>query len=152
MEVIAKKHVSPRENRVRSSSFECDALAMDAILGLNAIGEKSFRLDTPQPAVTPKIEAWRSPQAIDWASPKSSTTALPAEVYAPTEIVSVESLHDPLSLETEPAMKRSRLLRLLDQQQSWYDAQQQAAFAAEQLLSLCEHHQQQWLHPNQQTP
>ena len=35
-------------------------------------------------------------------------------------------------------------------QQAWYDAEQRVALAAEQLLSLCEHHQQQWLLPNQQ--
>ena len=35
-------------------------------------------------------------------------------------------------------------------QQAWYDAEQRVALAAEQLLSLCEHHQQQWLHPIQQ--
>jgi hypothetical protein len=40
---------------------------------------------------------------------------------------------------------RERLVRLLDRQQAWYDSAQQAANAAEQLLFLCEHHQQPWL-------
>ncbi|MCY2978433.1 MAG: hypothetical protein NTU79_07185 [Planctomycetota bacterium] len=42
-------------------------------------------------------------------------------------------------------LQRERLVRLLDRQQAWYDSAQQAANAAEQLLLLCEHHQQPWL-------
>ena len=97
---------------------------MDSILGLRPNGNSLLRVDNaelPRPSHLHQRDT---------------------QVYAPIEVV--------LSLELDPEFKRERLLRLLDQQQAWYDAEQRIALAAEQLLSLCEHHQQQWLHPIQQ--
>ena len=64
----------------------------------------------------------------------------------------MESCRRPPCHTVDADFKRERLLRLLDRQQAWYDAAHQAALAAERLLSLCEHHQQQWLQPIQQSP
>ena len=130
----------PRKaGRSRHSSFECDSTAMDAILGLRPNGNFLLRVDNaelPRP---------------------SHLYNRDTQVYAPIELVLADNYQrdacsNPrvLSLEQDPEFKRERLLRLLDQQQAWYDAEQRVALAAEQLLSLCEHHQQQWLHPIQQ--
>ncbi len=113
------------------SSFECDAAAMEAILGLTTIGDKHIRLDASQPSAAPKTALFAT------AREHRHPLAQPPIVLP--------------SSESQAEIQRERLMRLLEQQQSWYDAHQQAASAAEQLLSLCEHHQQQWLHPNQQT-
>ncbi len=110
--------------KFRSSSFECDSTAMDSILGLRPNGKSLLRVDN---AELPRPSHLRERVS---------------QVYAPIEVV--------LSLELDAEFKRERLLRLLDRQQAWYDAEQRVALAAEQLLSLCEHHQQQWLLPNQQ--
>ena len=130
----------PRKaGRIQSSSFECDSSAMDAILGLRPNGNFLLRVDNaglPRP---------------------SHLYNRDTQVYAPIEFVLAnnnqrDGCSNPrvLSLEQDPEFKRERLLRLLDQQQAWYDAKQRVALAAEQLLTLCEHHQQQWLLPNQQ--
>jgi hypothetical protein len=81
-----------------------------------------------------------------------------SQIYAPLEVVQRDQVSQNhvsrtkvVSLQQDAEFQRDQLLRLLDQQQAWYDAQQQAARAAEQLLSLCEHHQQQWLQPIPQT-
>ena len=110
--------------KIRSSSFECDSSDMDSILGLRPNCKSLLRVDN--------AELPRSSHLRERVS----------QVYAPIELV--------MSLEQDLEFKRERLLRLLDRQQAWYDAEQRVALAAEQLLSLCEHHQQQWLHPIQQ--
>ena len=134
MEITATEHVS-----IRSSSFECDSCAMDSILGLCPLGNSMLRVDNAE-----------SPR-------RSHLHQRDTQVYAPIEVVLTHNAQrdgcsNPrvLSLEQDPEFKRERLIRLLDQQQAWYDAEQRVALAAEQLLSLCEHHQQQWLHPIQQ--
>ena len=134
MEITATEHVS-----IRSSSFECDSCAMDSILGLCPLGNSMIRVDNAE-----------SPR-------RSHLHQRDTQVYAPIEVVLTHNAQrdgcsNPrvLSLEQDPEFKRERLIRLLDQQQAWYDAAQRVALAAEQLLSLCEHHQQQWLHPIQQ--
>lgn len=134
MEVAAAKQVGHR-----SSSFECDSSAMDSILGLRPNGKPLVRIDN--------AELLRSTHLRKQGS----------QVYAPIEVVlrdnsQSDGCSNPrvLRLEQDPEFKRERLLRLLDLQQAWYDAEQRVASAAEQLLSLCEHHQQQWLLPNQQ--
>lgn len=154
MEIVSNVRESTRAKRCRSNSFECDSLAMDALLGLSAvanasvalqsatsgthleIGDANIRLDGPQPGSAPK-------QAF--------------QVYAPLRVVPADDLERGftqfvLDLDEHLDSRTERLLRLLDQQQSWYDGQQRAASAAEQYLSLCEHQQQQWLHLNQQSP
>ncbi len=139
MEVSVRK-LSASDHRSSSNSFDCDSAALDAILGLNPNGQCQLRVDRAESA------------------PKSHLGKQPAQVYAPLEVVPVASSpsvceSSPVGLEllSDAEFKRERLARLLDRQQAWYDAHQQAARAAEQLLSLCEHHQQQWLLPNQPT-
>ena len=147
------------------NTFECDALTMDALLGYNSVGEQRLRLDPAQHSSSPRLEARQNKSnhsnqydfsQYDSSSPAESKRA--AEVYAPLEVVPansakfrIDSATKLVGLHCDEELKRDRLLRLLAQQQSWYDAQQKAALAAEQLLALCEHHQQQWLQPNQQT-
>ena len=141
MEVVTTEYSSPsKARRIRNNSFECDSSEMDSILGLPSNGSSLLRVDNaelPRPSHMCKRDT---------------------QVYAPIEVVltnnsQIDSCSKPnvLSLEMDPEFKRQRLLRLLDQQQAWYDAEQKTALAAEQFLSLCEHHQQQWLQSNQQT-
>ena len=137
MEVSVQK-LNTNGNQSSSNSFECDSATLDAILGLNPSGEFQLRVDRAENA------------------PRSHLGRRNAQVYAPLEVVPIASstsfgISKPFGLEllSDTEFKRQRLARLLDRQQSWYDCQQQAARAAEQLLTLCEHHQQQWLLPNQ---
>ncbi|MCY2984861.1 MAG: hypothetical protein NTY15_14660 [Planctomycetota bacterium] len=139
MEVSVRK-ILVTDIRSSSNSFDCDSAALDAILGLNPIGQRQWRVDSAESA------------------PKSHLGKQPAQVYVPLDVVPAASPSSvrgskPVGPEllADAEFKRERLVRLLDRQQAWYDAQQQAARAAEQLLSLCEHHQQQWLLPNQPT-
>jgi hypothetical protein len=138
MEVIAKeKTTNSRGPTVQSSSFECESTAMDSLLGIRNNSHIKRRIDMPESRHRP---------------------ACHSQIYAPLEVVQRDELSldqvsrtKVISLHQDAEFKRDQLLRLLDQQQAWYDAQQQAARAAEQLLSLCEHHQQQWLQPNPQS-
>jgi len=128
--------------RVSKSCFECDPEALDSMLGISSeiasgtSGHRFLRLD----------------QAHAFNGSHLST----AVVHVPLEIVSAETQPEfsgpEWVSEVDEGLRRERLVRLLDQQQAWYDAAQRAALAAEQLLTLCEHHQQQWLPTNQQTP
>ena len=88
---------------------------MDSILGLKTLGERNLRFDRAEP--------WRIQDLPAPLKPNCSHTVL----------------------ELDAMLRRERLVRLLDRQQAWYDSAQQAANAAEQLLLLCEHHQQPWL-------
>lgn len=137
---IVKTEQAVKASRIRNNSFECDSSAMDSILGLRPNGHSRLRVDNAELPCS------------------SHLCKRDTQVYAPIEVVLTDnsqrdSCPNPsvLSLELDPELKRQRLLRLLDQQQAWYDAEQQAVLAAEQFLSLCEHHQQQWLQSNQQT-
>ena len=140
MEVVVTEQTHCKASRIQNNSFECDSSAMDSILGLRSNGNSLLRFDNaelPRPSHLHKQDT---------------------QIYAPIEIVLTDNSPrdnclkpNVLSLELDPEFKRQRLLRLLDQQQAWYDAGQQAVSAAEQFLSLCEHHQEQWLQSNQQT-
>jgi hypothetical protein len=151
MEITAHESSSTRASRVRTNSFDCDASAMEAILGLSSVGERNVRLDFPHSVANTKGDAWVLSGHGNPSPPLPTTNKRSAEVHSPIDIVPTIHQDDSLRVELDKAIKRERLLRLLDQQQSWYDAQLKAASAAEQLLSLCEHHQQQWLLPNPQT-
>ncbi len=138
MEVANTTNTSLRTNRIQSS-FDCDSAAIDSVLGLCVLGDAQLRADSAECLKPPRGRA--------------------LQVYAPIEIVpkacSGRDLKAPaqdLQWELGSDLKRERLFRLLDRQQAWYDADQQAASAAEQLLALCEHHQQQWLPSPQNQP
>lgn len=139
MEVAAKeKASSSRAATVRSSSFECDSSTMDSLLGVGNNSGLILRIDMP--------EARDRQETRDrQESREGRESRLEQPCYTESQRGSAAK-GDVLE-----ELKRERLLRLLDREQAWYDAHQQAALAAEQLLSLCEHHQQQWLHPNQQS-
>ncbi len=125
MEVAATEKIDSKTSRIRNNSFECDSSDIDSILGICSIGNSFLRVDNaelPRPSHLVKRDA---------------------QVHAPLEVAIADN--------SDAEFKRQRLLRLLDHQQAWYDAEQQAVSAAEQFLSLCEHHQQQWLQSNQQT-
>ena len=115
MEVISKE-IKPGSigPTIERSSFDCDPITMDWLLGVGSRSDIKLRIDMPE---TPAKQESSETKVSQW----------------------------------EPPRHTEQLLRLLDRQQAWYDAQQQAARAAEQLLSLCEHHQQQWLQPIPQT-
>ena len=139
MEVSFKKSVDTR-NRSQCNSFDCDPATLDAVLGLKPCVKTKTRIDQSEKTLHSHLER------------------RPAQVYAPLDVVPAVSSQcerrststgTELAIDTE--FKRERLVRLLDRQQACYDAQQQAARAAENLLSLCEHHQQQWLIPNRPT-
>ena len=134
MEVTVHEKGTLCQIRSQRSSFDCDSSTIDGILGLTSVGQAKLRLDSPHLPLRPR-------SSIQYA-----------QVYAPLDVVpAMRNNGESSGLETDSMQAQTRLLRLLDQQQSWYDAQQQAALAAEQLLSLCEHHQQQCLHLNLQT-
>lgn len=95
---------------------------MDAILGIRTLGNLNLRIDRA-------VEQTRGAQSIP-------------DHYAPLEIVPARREENIMASGTS---QHERLLRLLDREQAWYDAQLEAAQAAEQLLTLREHHQQQWL-------
>ncbi len=122
-----------RERSSQQSSFDCDSSAMDSILGLPTNGGIKLRLDMAESRfvesrfVESRFEESRFVESR-WGPPCHTESKV-------------------LRLEADAEFKRERLLRLLAQQQAWYDAAHQAALAAQQLLSLCEHHQQQWLQP-----
>lgn len=141
MEVTNSQKQASKTHRTQSS-FECDSAAIDKVLGLCVLGNAQLRADS--------AEGLRGPQ---WLSRDY-------QVHTPLEVVlksnprrDVLAQASELEWELGSDLKRERLFRLLDRQQACYDAEQQAAAAAEQLLSLCEHHQQQWLpsQPNQPT-
>ncbi|MCU0710531.1 MAG: hypothetical protein MUC43_00630 [Pirellula sp.] len=48
--------------------------------------------------------------------------------------------------------KQSRLVRLLEKQQEWYDAREQARVRAEYYLDIIDQHQKQWLNQQPSTP
>ena len=140
MEVINRAKSNTKKISIQSS-FECDSVAIDSVLGLCVHGNAQLRADS--------AETLKPSQLASRASP----------VYAPMEVVPksnsrrVGTVRDnDLQWELGSDLKRERLFRLLDRQQAWYDAEHQAAAAAEQLLSLCEHHQQQWLPSPQNQP
>ena len=138
MEVANTTNASLRTNRIQSS-FECDSAAIDSVLGLCVLGDAQLRADSAECLRPPRGRA--------------------LQVYAPIEVVpKVRTGRDTnapaqdLPWELGSDLKRERLFRLLDRQQAWYDAGQQAAAAAEKILALCEHHQQQWLPSPQNQP
>lgn len=124
----------------RSSSFDCDPCSIDVILGRSFVGDRNLRMDSGSSArLTKPILRPSDSQQVDiryaisdLEEPQTRIVRKQAPVFEITQ-----------------GLLQERLSRLLDQQQAWYDAQQKAALAAEQLLQLCEHHQQPWLHtPN----
>jgi len=140
MEVINRAKSIEKMTRIQSS-FECESAAIDTVLGLCVLGNAQLRADSAE-TLKP-----------------SQLTSRDSQVYAPMEVVpKVNNRHNgtvqanELQWELGSDLKRERLFRLLDRQQAWYDAEHQAAAAAEQLLSLCEHHQQQWLPSPQNQP
>ena len=140
MEVAATERIDSKTSPIRNNSFECDSSDIDSILGICSIGNSSLRVDNTE-LLRPSHLVKRD-----------------AQVHAPLEIAIADNSQrdcrlkpNVLSLELDAELKRQRLLRLLDHQQAWYDAEKQAVSAAEQFLSLCEHHQEQWLQSNQQT-
>ena len=122
-----------RKRSSQQSSFDCDSSAIDSILGLPTNGGIKLRLDMAESRI---VEA----RLVESRLVKSRFIEARWRPLCHTE-------SKVLCLDADADFKRDRLLRLLAQQQAWYDAAQQAALAAEQLLSLCEHHQQQWLQP-----
>ncbi len=115
MECATRRKSSNDEKPNRSSSFDCDSASIDSILGLKTLGDRNLRIDRAEP--------WRI-----------------QDLPAPLKPNCAHAV-----LELDALLRRERLVRLLDRQQAWYDSAQQAANAAEQLLLLCEHHQQPWL-------
>ncbi len=153
MEVAFKEQDSIRTNPVRRSSFDCDSLAMDTLLGLCSFASDSHALRASERGT--QLEIGNTNVRLDGPH-LDSPSRQASQIYAPLEVVPADNhsrdlVKSGLSLDEDSGIRRERLFRLLAQQQSWYDAQQQAAAAAEQHLSLCEHHQQQWLHLNQQS-
>ena len=139
MEIAKTKTISEEHGTVsRSSSFDCDPCSIDVILGRRIVGDRNLRMDSGSsvgPLTKPTLRPGDSQQVdIRYATsrleePQTRIVRKPAPVF-----------------EIMQGLRQERLSRLLDQQQAWYDAQQKAAVAAEQLLQLCEHHQQPWLH------
>ena len=115
MEIAERTESANVAKRIRSSCFDCDATVIDSILGRRTLGDRKVRIDPAEPA---RCEGLLPPHKLNGAE----------HVF-----------------EINASLQRVRLLRLLDRQQEWYDAGLQAAKAAEQLLLLCEHHQQLWL-------
>jgi hypothetical protein len=141
MEIATTKTILGEHGTVsRSSSFDCDPCSIDVILGRSVVGDRNLRMDSGsstgprKPTLRPSDSQH---EVIRYATsgleePQTRIVRKPAPVFEITQ-----------------GLRQERLSRLLDQQQAWYDAQQKAALAAEQLLQLCEHHQQPWLHtPN----
>jgi hypothetical protein len=108
---VSVRHTLAKENRSSSNSFDCDSSALDAILGLNPNGERQLRVDRAATA------------------PRSHFEKRSAQVYAPLEVIHAAptlctrgSNTVALDLMSDTQFKRERLVRLLDRQQTWYDA------------------------------
>jgi len=125
------------KNVSRSSTFECEASTIDSILGRCVLGDRNLRID----AGGSEIPCAEQPLCSNF--PKVEIRYATSGLQEPrTQIVRKK----PPVFEITKGLQQERLRRLLDQQQAWYDAAQKAALAADQLLQLCEHHQQPWLH------
>lgn len=131
----------------KPSVFECDPATLDVILGRGKLGERNLRFDAAHLEPTSKQSA-----ACTQPSGPEATSAVDAKAgdirYATSglqEPLTRVVRKKPPTFEIDRGLQQERLKRLLDQQQAWYDEAQMAASAAEQLLQLCEHHQQLWL-------
>lgn len=138
MEITATKTILGDHGRdARASSFDCDPCSIDVILGRRIVGDLNLRIDSGS-SIMPLTKPTLRPSSSQHVDIRYATSGLQEPQ---TRIV-----RKPLPVfEITQGLRQERLSRLLDQQQAWYDAQQKAALAAEQLLQLCEHHQQPWL-------
>jgi hypothetical protein len=138
MEITATKTIPGEHGTAsRSSSFDCDPCSIDDILGRRVVGDRNLRMDYGV-SDWPLTKPTRRPSSSQHVDIRYATSGMQEPQ---TRIV-----RKPLPVfEITQGLRQERLSRLLDQQQAWYDAQQKAALAAEQLLQLCEHHQQPWL-------
>ena len=124
MEITATKAIlGDHGTDARSSSFDCDPCSIDVILGRRVVGDLNLRIDSGS---SKHVDIRYATSGLQ--EPQTRIVRKSAPVF---EIIQ--------------GLRQERLSRLLDQQQAWYDAQQKAALAAEQLLQLCEHHQQPWI-------
>lgn len=124
MEITATKAIlGDHGTDSRSSSFDCDPCSIDVILGRRVVGDLNLRIDSGN---SQHVDIRYATSGLQ--EPQTRIVRKPTPVFEITQ-----------------GLRQERLSRLLDQQQAWYDAQQKAALAAEQLLQLCEHHQQPWL-------
>ena len=152
MEVTVQAKASIAGARDYSSSFECDGSAMDSILGLDtnlgthSQGGRNLRMDSPESSSVPIPNLCRSSSQV--YAPIEIVLQGPARSNGPARCNGPDAASVP-TYEIDADLSRERLIRLLDRQEAWYDAEIQAASAADRLLSLCEHHQQQWLLTNQ---
>ena len=143
MEIVDRTDSVIKSKRAQSSSFECEPAIIDSILGLKSLGHRNIRIDynvfseglTPPQRNRPKVSFARRPT-------RRCTETFGHKTRPRPELSDQRNVP-----EIDASLQRERLLRLLDRQQAWYDAAQQAAQAAEQLLLLCEQHQQPWLLP-----
>jgi hypothetical protein len=138
MEIATTKTI-PGEHGTdsRSSSFDCDPCSIDVILGRRVVGDRNLRIDSG-------VSDWPLTKPI--LRPSDSQQVDIRYAISGLEEPQTRIVRKPLPVfEITQGLRQERLSRLLDQQQAWYDAQQKAALAAEQLLQLCEHHQQPWL-------
>ena len=174
MEVIEDvKKSSPSRPTARSSSFDCDPSAIDALLGVvskSGIKANSRLKTTSVMQPLSGLSGRLSQRESDFTLPPGGSSEARGgyDPFCRSPKLRIDMPEAPAKQESRdtkdsrwgppcytdsrwgPPCYTEQLLRLLDRQQAWYDAQQQAARAAEQLLSLCEHHQQQWLQANPQ--
>ena len=147
MEIVNQAKSITKKIRVQSS-FECDSATIDIVLGRCVLGNAQLRADSAESRKPSQLTGRHSQvYAPMEVVPKATTLRNGADTHRKGTVQATD-----LQCELGSDLKRERLFRLLERQQACYDAEQQAAAAAEQLLSLCEHHQQQWLPSPQNQP
>ena len=124
-------NVSPPSAGGFRSIFDCEPTEIDSILGRTVLGDRFLRMDRPHQSNGHEDDGSNFGQQ-----------------EPPTKIETlVQPKLTPLLEADFLAMERSeRLARLLRRDQAWYDARQRAVQSAEQTLTLCELHQESWLH------
>lgn len=120
-----------RREILRVSSFDLEPTEFRQWL-VESTSERRMRIDQPATPISP-------------VQPKS--------VYGVCQpIKSVYSCTGSQPPGLNEMEKQSRLVRLLEKQQEWYDAREQARVRAEYYLDIIDQHQKQWLNHQPSTP
>lgn len=128
---IPQSSLSPRREAIRVSSFDSEPREFKQWLA-ESNGDRLMRLDQPYVSETAKVQ-----KSIYGICQPIKPVFVPDEKDSP-------SLN-----QTE---KELRLIRLLEKQQEWYDAREQARVRAESYLDIIDQHQKQWLNQQPSTP
>lgn len=138
---IPQSSLSPRRETTRVSSFDSEPREFKRWLA-ESNGDRLMRLDQPNVLETAS-ETAKVPKSIYGVCQPIKPVFVPLEKDRPFE-------KDSPSL--DQTERELRLIRLLEKQQEWYDAREQARVRAESYLDIIDQHQKQWLNQQPSTP